>query len=121
MPICPHCSKKLPTETLKCPRCKKPLTAYGHPGIPLHYAEDQEYLCDRCLYHQDDTCTFPQRPYAKTCTLYQDEEVSIDTEISSASSRRSLSNWRNYYYRHRVLIWVVFLIAVSVILALLQR
>ncbi len=52
------------------------LKAYGHPGIPLHRATGTEYLCDSCTYHEDDTCNFPQRPYAKECTLYQNIEES---------------------------------------------
>lgn len=71
MIVCPRCQAPLTETVIQCPRCKLPLKAYGHPGIPLHRADGEEYLCSSCLYHLDDSCTFPQRPLAQTCTLYQ--------------------------------------------------
>ncbi|HAC65811.1 MAG TPA: zinc ribbon domain-containing protein, partial [Cyanothece sp. UBA12306] len=62
MSICPHCSQRIDSQAIYCTYCHKPLKAYGHPGIPLYQASDAEFLCDRCLYHEDDTCTYPQRP-----------------------------------------------------------
>lgn len=71
MPLCPRCQATLAVDAVQCARCGLVLKAHGHPGIPLHRAAAGDSLCDRCTYHLDDSCTFPQRPYAQTCTLYQ--------------------------------------------------
>ncbi|AFY41905.1 zinc ribbon domain-containing protein [Nostoc sp. PCC 7107] len=68
---CPRCHQTVESQAITCPYCRTTLKAFGHPGIPLYRATGDEYLCDRCTYHADDTCNFPQRPYAKECTLYQ--------------------------------------------------
>lgn len=49
-----------------------PLKAYGHPGVTLYHATDDQPLCLTCTYHEDDTCTLPKRPNAMDCTLYSD-------------------------------------------------
>ncbi|TVQ46755.1 MAG: zinc ribbon domain-containing protein [Gloeocapsa sp. DLM2.Bin57] len=112
MLTCPHCTQKISAEMVTCPSCRKPLKAFGHPGIPLHYADSTEYLCDRCLYHQDDTCTFPQRPYAQTCTLYQDasEEFKPDSV-----AKKPLKYWLNKY---KGLLLLSILLLLSLILTL---
>ncbi len=69
MPTCPHCQGLVTVDAVKCPHCGTVLKAYGHPGMPLHQA-GEGYLCASCAYHADDSCTYPQRPYAKTCMLY---------------------------------------------------
>jgi hypothetical protein len=78
---CPHCHQLVDSQAISCPYCRTTLKAYGHPGIPLHRATGDGYLCDTCTYHADDTCNFPQRPYAKDCTLYQNiEETKLELE-----------------------------------------
>lgn len=72
MPTCPKCQQKVSSQAITCPYCHNQLKAYGHPGITLHQAQGDSFLCDTCAYHQDKSCNFPQYPYAKTCTLYQD-------------------------------------------------
>ena len=56
MPHCPRCNQLIDSQAVTCPHCKNQLKAFGHPGIPLHQAEANTYLCDRCIYHQDDSC-----------------------------------------------------------------
>ncbi|WNZ24722.1 zinc-ribbon domain-containing protein [Leptolyngbya sp. NK1-12] len=70
MPTCPRCHQSIDSQAVTCPYCRTALKAYGHPGIPLYRAEGETYLCDTCTYHEDDTCNYPQRPYAKECMLY---------------------------------------------------
>ncbi|WP_445634241.1 hypothetical protein [Nostoc sp. DSM 114161] len=78
---CPRCHQQIESQAISCPYCRITLKAYGHPGIPLHRATGDGYLCDTCTYHADDSCNFPQRPYAKDCTLYQNiEETKLDLE-----------------------------------------
>lgn len=40
--------------------------------VVLHKAWGDEPLCQSCTYHLDNTCTVPERPTIKECTLYQD-------------------------------------------------
>jgi hypothetical protein len=93
------------------------LKAYGHPGITLHRAMGDVPLCDSCTYHEDDTCTFPKRPYAKECTLYQDRAVK---DLDQKPQQNSSLSMRLWLQRH--LIWLVLggLIFVSFVLALLR-
>lgn len=115
MPTCPHCQQKITSETVTCPHCRQDLKAYGHPGIPLYYAKAQEYLCDRCVYHHDDTCTFPQRPYAKTCTLFLDQSQQLPTTPKKPTfSLRTVQYWCD---RHRGFLLLFSLLLISLVLA----
>ncbi|MEL7492650.1 MAG: zinc ribbon domain-containing protein [Cyanobacteria bacterium J06554_11] len=71
MTTCPKCDRTIPTTAITCPHCQTALTAHGHPGMPLYRATDDDYLCASCTYDADNSCNFPKRPTAKTCTLYQ--------------------------------------------------
>ncbi|MBD2180682.1 zinc ribbon domain-containing protein [Planktothrix sp. FACHB-1355] len=81
MPNCPRCHQPVPTQAVTCPHCREILKAYGHPGIPLHRATGDEYLCTSCTYHTDDTCNYPQRPFARECTLY-DNNLEPEPQVS---------------------------------------
>lgn len=95
MAECPRCHQRVDSQAVACPYCKFDLKAFGHPGIPLHRAREDSYLCDSCLYHLDDTCNFPQRPFAKDCTLYQnqDEPVVPTAPVSHPSWGITLLRW----------------------------
>lgn len=41
-------------------------------NVLLHKAPGEEPLCVTCTYNVDSSCTSPQRPAARECTLYQD-------------------------------------------------
>ncbi|MEM8611250.1 MAG: zinc ribbon domain-containing protein [Cyanobacteria bacterium P01_H01_bin.105] len=75
MPSCPRCHQSISGTAITCSNCGLELKAHGHPGIELYRSQKGTYLCESCSYHQDDTCTFPQRPQATTCTLYQSAEM----------------------------------------------
>jgi hypothetical protein len=75
MPTCPRCHQPVDAQAIACPTCRTALKAYGHPGIPLYRASDDEPLCKTCIYDADDTCNYPQRPYAQECTLYVNPEM----------------------------------------------
>jgi hypothetical protein len=66
------------------------LKAHGHPGIPLHQTSGVNFLCDTCIYHFDNTCNFPKRPYAQDCTLYQSEPFQ---QLPSRHRSFSLDVW----------------------------
>jgi Double zinc ribbon len=113
MPTCPRCHQSVDGQAIACPYCRTTLKAYGHPGIPLYQAGKDEFLCETCTYHEDDTCNYPQRPYAKECTLYQNR-------LQPTSSVRykpgaALNGWlqRNSTW----LIWIA-LIVISFVIAL---
>jgi hypothetical protein len=92
MITCPRCQQKVDSQALQCPYCRNLLKAHGHPGMTLHQAIDGQSLCDRCVYHADDTCTFPQRPHALTCTLYKDIHR-LEESIPPLPLDRSLQRW----------------------------
>lgn len=75
MPACPRCDRPISSNTIKCPHCNLELAAHGHAGMVLHRATDTAPLCATCAYEADNSCTFPKRPTAMTCTLYQDVQA----------------------------------------------
>ena len=97
---CPNCHQSLESGAIACPYCRTELKAYGHPGIPLHRAGAAEFLCTTCTYHQDDSCTFPQRPYAKTCTLYHDRAEPLFVETQNTYNSGNL--WARFRSRWRI-------------------
>ncbi|MDX2098656.1 MAG: zinc ribbon domain-containing protein, partial [Leptolyngbyaceae cyanobacterium bins.59] len=94
MPDCPRCHRPVKAQAITCPSCHMTLKAYGHPGIPLHRAVGPEPLCQSCTYHLDDTCTFPQRPDAWECTLYEDvARMRLTAHSRSQNSLQSGMLW----------------------------
>lgn len=113
MAACPQCDRTLSSTAVSCPHCNLQLKAHGHPGIPLHRATGTDFLCDSCTYHADDTCNFPQRPQAKTCTLYQ----AIDTPAKlSPQEIYPLPWWRKI---NQFWLAVAILIGLSILVTLL--
>lgn len=116
MPDCPRCHQAVETQALECPYCRTPLKAYGHPGMTLYQATGKEPLCLTCLYHEDDTCTFPKRPFAMDCTLYCDR-----TRLSTPTTPGYSPGFQIQVWFKRNLTWIVLagLILISLIIALL--
>jgi hypothetical protein len=110
---CPRCQKPVDSQALKCPHCDLQLKAFGHPGIPLYRATEGEVLCDRCVYDEDDTCNFPQRPFAKTCTMFRDRSLPV-VEPKSYVSRRKNFSW----IQNRGAIAIGIIIIIALLLAL---
>lgn len=116
MPNCPRCHQSVDAQAVTCPHCRTPLKAYGHPGIPLYRATGETYLCDSCTYHHDDTCNFPQRPYAKECTLYQNENDALRrSQLSKSSPRANISTWLK---RHQFWLLILGLLLLSFLIVL---
>ena len=119
MSICPNCQQLVDTQALECPFCKTTLKAYGHPGIPLYQATATEFLCDRCTYHEDDSCTYSKRPYAKTCTLFHDKsEPLVVEETIDLTPQNPLKIIQRWCYRHRNLLLILGLVGISLAIAL---
>ncbi|MFP4299654.1 MAG: zinc ribbon domain-containing protein [Spirulinaceae cyanobacterium] len=119
MPNCFQCHNLVDAEAVRCPHCGTTLKAFGHPGIPLYQATNEDYLCDTCLYHEDDSCTFPKRPYAKTCTLYCDRENPLGQ--NDAVVYQSPGGWmglKAWCYRNRTLLILLIIVGISLWLAL---
>ena len=76
MPTCPQCTRPVPSTAINCPHCNLELKAHGHPGIDLHRSTSAAPLCATCSYDADNSCNFPKRPHATSCTLYR----SVDTQ-----------------------------------------
>lgn len=93
MANCPRCHQPVKTQAVTCPHCRAVLKAFGHPGIPLHRSTGKEYLCDSCTYHDDDTCTLPQRPFAKECTLYDNRFQPKQQPKQQPDASQSLRFW----------------------------
>jgi len=93
---CSRCKQTVNSQAITCPFCRTQLKAYGHPGIPLYRARGDEFLCDTCTYHADDTCNYPKRPHAKECTLYQNLEernLELQRQNQNKSVSVSVNNW----------------------------
>ena len=118
MAICPRCKHPVDSQAIKCPKCNNTLKAFGHPGIPLYQSEDNSSLCDRCTYDRDDTCNFPQRPYAKSCTLFHDVSIPIIAETVVPASTQGWRGVKNWLYRYRGVIAIALLILVSILIAI---
>lgn len=117
---CPRCHQSISSQVITCPHCGAVLKAYGHPGITLHRATGDTSLCDSCTYHADDTCTFPQRPHAKECTLYDDmNQRQLEKAQLYASRPDLLKSVRFWCQRNIGLLSLLGLVAVSILLALM--
>lgn len=115
---CPRCHQSINSQAITCPHCGAVLKAYGHPGITLHRATGDQFLCESCIYHADDTCTFPQRPYAKECTLYTDiTQAQNQTNSIYAPRRNLLQSITLWGQRNPTLLGFLGLAAVSFLLA----
>lgn len=98
------------------------LKAYGHPGIPLHRASGDVPLCESCTYHADDTCTFPQRPHARECTLYTDISQPQGETRSVYKPNRSLLQAIAFHYRQNPLLFGLLTLGViSLLLTLMAN
>ena len=115
---CPRCHQPVNRQAVTCPYCRTELKAFGHPGIPLHRAQGDKYLCDSCTYHLDDTCNFPQRPYAKECTLYQNIEQSKLEYQQQRYANSSSATLRNWIRRNQTLLLLLALLLVCFLIAL---
>jgi uncharacterized Zn-finger protein len=119
---CPRCHQLINNKAVNCPYCKTLLKAYGHPGITLHRANGEEPLCSTCTYHADDTCTFPQRPLAKQCTLYHDlSGQKLENELVYKPRRSFLESLRIWCQRNSVLVTLFALIVGSLLLTLMRQ
>jgi transposase-like protein len=106
------------SQAVTCPHCGTELKAYGHPGIPLHRATGKEYLCDSCTYHADDTCNFPQRPFAKECILYENIEESKQYLQQQRYANSFGATVKNWIKRNQALLLLLALLFVCLIIAL---
>ena len=120
MPNCPRCDQPISSKAIACPHCKTVLKAYGHPGITLHRATGDAPLCNSCTYHADDTCTFPQRPYAQECTLYHDITKPLVDRSLPAKRRPFLQSLKLWCQRNPGLLGFLGIGVVSVLLALIS-
>ena len=77
MPTCPRCSQVVPATDITCAHCGTDLKAFGHVGIELYRSEGKQALCLSCAYHADDSCSYPQRPLARECTMYRNVDQPI--------------------------------------------
>lgn len=103
-----------------CSHCGTVLKAYGHPGITLHRATEDQPLCESCTYHADDTCTFPQRPYAQECTLYNDiSQAQVEIDQIYVPRSLPLQTVRLWCQRNPALLGLLGLVAVSFLLTLI--
>lgn len=120
MPNCPKCNQPIKPGTITCPHCRSEVKAFGHPGIPLYRSVAGEFLCESCTYHHDDTCNFPQRPYAESCTLYDD--ISQEKNFKQPGKVISFSQKMQFWLkRNATTLSIVALLFLSFLLVLLRR
>lgn len=119
MPICPRCESQVKPTDLSCGYCGLQLKAHGHPSIELHRTQKGEVLCDTCAYHADDTCTFPQRPHAVTCTLYQSVTAETNREKGDQRSPAPAPSLKLFWQRYRIWLILLAIFGVSLMLTVL--
>jgi C4-type Zn-finger protein len=117
---CHRCKSKVSPQAVTCPHCGTELKAFGHPGIPLHRAKENEYLCKSCTYDADDTCTYPQRPFAKECTLYQNIEQRKQDFYEQQLIKRQEASFGNWLKRNQSLILILALLLICFVIVLSQ-
>ncbi|NJO41237.1 MAG: zinc ribbon domain-containing protein [Cyanobacteria bacterium CRU_2_1] len=115
MSTCPRCHQSVDAQAIACPYCRTVLKAHGHPGIPLFRATEDEYLCQSCTYDEDDSCNYPQRPYAKECTLYHNRLQPIEVKGYKPSLQSSTKAWLRQNTSWLILVG---LLVISVLIAL---
>lgn len=118
MPDCPRCHLPVDTQAITCGHCKTPLKAFGHPGIPLYRSKPQEFLCTTCTYHEDDTCNYPQRPFAQECTLYHNRALPMVPQATHDISSGWQQAAKNWCQRHQVWLALLALIVISIALSI---
>ncbi|OKH24783.1 zinc ribbon domain-containing protein [Hydrococcus rivularis NIES-593] len=119
MTTCPRCHQSVDAKAVRCPHCFAVLKAYGHPGIPLYQATGKTFLCDSCRYHEDDTCTFPQRPYAKTCTMYRDKSEPVEAELKFPLYPSDMwGRFKTWCRTNKGLLLLIGLIGISILVAI---
>lgn len=118
MPTCPQCKQPVNSQAVSCPKCNNTLKAFGHPGMPLYQSDDRSFLCERCTYDRDDSCNYPKRPYARTCTLFHDAQTPLVAEIEIPRSQQGANRIKNWLYRYRGIIAIALLIVLSIMFAL---
>jgi len=116
MPLCPRCENPVKPTDLVCSRCRLQLKAHGHPSIELHQMTTGEVLCKTCAYDADDTCTFPQRPYATTCTLYQSITAEAERAKGAVRSPAPAPALSLLWHRHKVWIILLAILGISLLL-----
>jgi hypothetical protein len=115
---CPRCHQIINGQAISCPQCQLLLKAHGHPGIPLHRAQENDYLCDSCSYHFDHTCNFPQYPQAKDCILYQNfEERKLEQQQQNLSHSLG-TRINNWIKRHQTFLLILGLLLVCLLINL---
>jgi hypothetical protein len=85
--------------------------------MTLFRATKNEPLCESCVYHADDSCNFPKRPYAMDCTLYQDSQPS-QAVVKQYEIEFRLKGWVK---RNMSLVLVMGLLLISLGLVLMRR
>ena len=83
--------------------------------MPLHRSDTGDYLCKTCVYDADDTCTYPQRPYATECLLYTDINQPSTITPPPLSQRAQLRLWLR---RNGIWVFLAILIGISLLMAL---
>ncbi len=117
---CPRCHQSINNKAVTCSHCGTVLKAYGHPGITLHRATGEQSLCESCSYHADDTCTFPQRPYAQECTLYDDfSQPKLGADKLYTPRQNPLQSLKFWCQRNPAWLGLLGLLAASFLLTLL--
>jgi hypothetical protein len=113
---CSRCYKLIDSQAITCPYCRIEHKAFGHPGITLHRGKGDSYLCKSCTYHSDETCTFPKRPFAKECTLYEnleDRKQNISNNLKTSPNHSSLKSFKYWLQNNSTILLILILLFIS--------
>ncbi len=119
MPLCDRCNHLVKPTDLICTTCGLQLKAHGHPSIDLYQSLDDTILCESCVYHHDESCTFPQRPQARSCTLYQSTDApAVELATRSPVATGPSMSWIWQRYKTWLILGALF--SVCLLLAVMQ-
>ena len=84
--------------------------------MSLNRTKDNRVLCNTCFYDADNSCIFPKRPHATSCTLYQNAEQK--TEGPTGIERKPLYPVPWWQKINQLWLALGILIAVSMLIAI---
>jgi len=83
--------------------------------MSLNRTKGNQILCATCTYDADDSCNFPKRPNATSCTLYQDMTQANNAINTSKKPLYPVPWWQQI---NQIWLALGILVSISIIIAI---